>query len=591
MNWLTAVVRLKPGVGVRAAQADLDVLAPRIHARIGEHDGWRMEAQPLLDDLVGPVKPALTALFGAVLLALLIACADLASLLLARGLARQRELAIRAALGGGRGKLVRQLLTEALLLATLGGGLALLLAPWALSALLKLAPPDLPRLEEIHLDGVALAFALAVSIVAGVGAGLVPALQVTQPHLMDVLKQGDRGSAARGWSRSALVVAEVALAFVLAAGAGLMIRTLSGLLRTPSGLAAPERVLVADVDLPPARYPNERIAAFAQQLLQRLTVAPGVRSGALMTSVPLDPRARNEFGFILEGGEPSPPGQSPKTEILWATPGYLDALGIPLLRGRDLRWTDVKTAPHVVLVNDAFVRRFIPQGEPIGRRVSEILGPGNDPWEIAGVIGDVRTRGLDRAPAPLLVVPLLQYPVPSLRLAVRGTSGDPRQLLSLLRTEVLGLDKDVPVSVVRSLDRVVFESVGERRFQMTLLSIFALVALVLAALGIHGVMAYSVAQRSREIGIRMALGADSSLVVRMVVGGGLRLALLGVGLGLVGALLGTRVLASLVYQVSTTDPLTLAATAAVLLASAVLASWVPARRATRVDPAISLRAE
>jgi len=343
----------------------------------------------------------------------------------------------------------------------------------------------------------------------------------------------DRGSAARGWSRSALVVAEVALAFVLAAGAGLMIRTLSGLLRTSSGLAAPERVLVADVNLPPARYPKERIAAFAQQLLQRLTVAPGVRSGALMTSVPLDPRARNEFGFILEGGEPSPPGQSPKTEILWATPGYLDALGIPLLRGRDLRWTDVKTAPQVVLVNDAFVRRFIPQGEPIGRRVSEVLGPGNDPWEIAGVIGDVRTRGLDRVPAPLLVIPLLQYPVPSLRLAVRGTSGDPLQLLSLLRTEVLALDKD----------------------------------------------------------IRMALGADSSLVVRMVVGGGLRLALLGVGLGLVGALFGTRVLASLVYQVSTTDPLTLAATAAVLVASAVLASWIPARRATRVDPAISLRAE
>jgi putative ABC transport system permease protein len=590
-NWVTAVARLKPGLGVRAAQADLDVLAPRIHARIGEHEGWGMEAQPLLDDLVGPVKPALTALFGAVLLALLIACADVASLLLARGMARQRELAIRSALGGGRGELVRQLLTEALLLAALGGGLALILAPWVLSALLRLAPPDMPRVDEIHLDGAVMGFALLASIAAGLLAGLVPALQVTQPHLMDVLKQGGGGSAARGRSRSALVVAEVALAFVLAAGAGLMIRTLSGLLRTSSGLAAPERVLVADVDLPLARYPDERISAFSQQLLQRLSVTPGVRSGALMTSVPLDPRARNEFGFELEGGDPSPPGQSPKTEILWATPGYLETLGIPLLRGRDLRWTDVKRSPHVVLVNDAFVRRYIQQGDPIGRRISEVLGPGNDPWEIAGVIGDVRTKGLDRVPGPVLVVPLLQYPVPSLRLAVRGTSGDPLQLLPLLRSEVLALDKDVPVSVARSLDRVVSESVGERRFQMTLLSIFALVALALAALGIYGVMAYSVTQRSREIGIRMALGADSSLVLRMVVGSGLRLALLGVALGVLGALLGTRVLASLVYQVSTTDPLTLAATAAVLVGSAVLASFLPALRATRVDPAVSLRAE
>ena len=591
-NWLTAIARLKPGLGVRAAQADLDVLAPRIHARIGEHEGWRMEAQPLLDDLVGPVKPALTALFGAALLVLLIACADVAGLLLARGMARQRELAIRAALGGGRGELVRQLLTEAMLLAMLGGGLALLLAPWALSALLKLAPPDLPRVEEVHLDGAVLAFALVVSMVAGVGAGLVPALQVTQPHLMDVLKQGSGGGAARGWSRSALVVSQIALAFVLAAGAGLMIRTLTSLLRTSSGLAAPERVLVVDVDLPLLRYPKERVFAFAQQLMQQLLSAShAVRSGALMTSVPLDPRGRNNYGFALEGGEPFPPGESPKTEILWATPGYLDTLGIPLLRGRDLRWTDANSAPHVVLVNDAFVRRFIPEGEPIGRRISEILGPGNDPWEIVGVIGDVRTKGLDRLPAPLLVVPLLQYPMRSLRLLVRCQSGDPLQLLPLLRTEVLGLDKDVPVSVVRSLDRVVFESVAERRFQMTLLSIFALMALVLAALGIYGVMAYSVSQRSREIGIRMALGADSSLVVRMVVGGALRLALLGVGLGLVGALFGTRVLASLMYQVSTTDPLTLAATATVLVAAAVLASWMPARRATRVDPAISLRAE
>jgi len=261
------------------------------------------------------------------------------------------------------------------------------------------------------------------------------------------------------------------------------------------------------------------------------------------------------------------------------------------LRGRDLRWSDVKTSPHVVLVNEAFVRRLLPQGEPLGRRIVELLGPGNDPWEIAGVIGDVHTKGLDQAPAPLMVVPLMQYGVPSLRLAARAAGADPMQLLAPLRSEVLALDKDLPLSLPQPLARIVTASVGERRFQMTLLGVVAMVALVLAALGIYGVMAYSVTQRSREIGIRMALGADSSLVLRMVVGAGLRLALLGVGLGVMAALLGTRVLTSLVYQVSTTDPPTLIATALALFGAAVLASWIPARRATRVDPAVSLRAE
>ncbi|MGE5049041.1 MAG: ABC transporter permease [Deltaproteobacteria bacterium] len=589
-NWLTLIARLKPGLRIREAQADLDVLGPRIFERIGEHKGWKMEAQPLLEDLVGPVKPALTALLAAVLLALLIACANVASLLLARGMARQRELAIRAALGGGRGDLVRLLLTEALLLAVLGGGLALLLAPWALSALLSLAPPDLPRLDEVHLDGAVLAFALVTSLLSGLLAGLVPALQITRPQLMDVLKQGSGGSAGRSRSRAALVVAETALAFVLAAGAGLMIRTLSALLEAPTGLAGADRVLVADLDLPRANHPDERIAAFARDLMARVSTAPGFRSSALMTSVPLDPRARADFGFGLEG-ETYTPGQYPNSEIVWATPGYLDTLGIPLLRGRDLRWTDVKTAPHVVLVNQAFVQRFLNGRDPLGRRVSEVLGPGNDPWEIVGVIGDVRTRGLDRAPSPMMVVPLLQYAVPSLRIAARAQSVDPLQLLAPLRAEVLALDKDLALSSPQPLSRVIAGSVGERRFQMTLFSVFALVALLLAALGIYGVMAYMVTQRSREIGIRMALGADAPVVRRMVLRTGLGLALAGVALGLGLALLATRVLASLVYQVSTTDPLTLAGTAAVLVASAALASWLPARRATRVDPAISLRAE
>jgi predicted permease len=588
-NWITVIARLKSGLGVREAQVDLDVLGPRIYSRIEEHNGWRFEALPLLEDLVGPVKPALTALLGAVLLALLLACADLASLFLARGIARQRELAIRSALGGGRSELVRQLMIEAMLLAAIGGGLGLALAPWCLSGLLALAPADTPRLDEIRLDGAVLFFSLAASTAAGLLAGLVPALQVTQPHLMQVLTNGSGGTAQRPRARSALVVVEAALAFILAVGAGLMIRTISGLLEVPTGLASPERVLVADVDLPQSRYPADRIVTLARDLLQRLSAASGVQSAALVTNVPLESRSRAEFGFDVEG-EPSLPGQAPKAEIVFASPGYLETMGIPLLRGRDLQWTDVKSAPHVVLINEAFVRRFFPNGEPLGRRIDHLVGP-DDPWTIAGVIGDVHTQGLDRAPVPLILVPLQQFPVPTLRLAVRAAGRNPMQLLSTVRSEVLAVDQDLPVASPRALPQVVNSSLGTRRFQMTLLSIFAAVALTLAALGIYGVTAYSVTQRAREIGIRMALGAPPGRVLRMVLGSGVRLSILGVAIGAAAALPATRVLGSLVYRVSTADPLTLAATGALLVGAAVLASWVPARRAIRLDPVVSLRAE
>ena len=374
--WLSIIGRLKAGANLRGAQADLDVLAPRISERILEHRGWRMEVQPLLDDVVGPVKPALTALLAAVLLALLIACANLATLLLARGMARQRELAIRAALGGGRGELVWHLLTEAALLAALGGTLAVLVAPWCVSALQSLAPADMPRLEEVRVDGVVLGVAVGASVLVGVLAGLAPALQLTRPQLMEVLRNGSGGTASSVRARAALVVGETALAFMLAASAGLMIRTLSGLLEVPTGLISPERVLVADLDLPPARYPRDRVSGFAQQFLQRASALPGVRNVALTSSVPLDPRFRSEFGFEIEGGDPFPVGQNPKAEIVWATPGYLQAVGIPLLRGRDLRWTDIESSPRVALVNEAFVRRYLPQGEALGRR---ILGPRQHP--------------------------------------------------------------------------------------------------------------------------------------------------------------------------------------------------------------------
>jgi predicted permease len=584
------VARLKPGLTLRDGQADLDVVGPRLAERIVEHVGWGHEAQPLLEDLVGPVKPALAALLGAVLLALLIACANVASLLLARGMARQRELAIRGALGGGRGALVRQLLAESLLLSGLGGSLAVLLAPWALASVLSLAPRDLPRLQEIRLDGWVLALAMVAAMVAGLLAGLVPAVRMTRPDLMSTLRDGGSGSPGRSRARAALVVTETALAFVLAAGAGLMVRTLSGLLDVQSGLAAPDRVLVADLDLPQARYPDQRIWGFAEELVQRLSAVPGVAGSTLMTSVPLDSRTREEHALDLEGSDELAAGPPPRAEVVFATPGYLTTLGVALLSGRDLRGSDTMNSPHVLLVNEEFVRRYLPRAEPVGRRIKQILGP-NNPWEIVGVFGDVHTRGLDAAPQPMVMVPLLQWARPQLRVAVRATAGAPQQLLAPLRAEVLALDGDLAVSRPQVLASVVSDSLGDRRFQMTLLGLFTLVALALAGQGLYSVTALSVAQRTREIGIRMALGADRALLMRMVVGGGLQMALLGIALGLGGALVATRVLASLLYGVSTSDPLTMTATAVLLLVAATLASWVPAMRAARVDPAVSLRTE
>jgi predicted permease len=387
-----------------------------------------------------------------------------------------------------------------------------------------------------------------------------------------------------------LLAGLTALAFTLAAGAGLMIRTLSGLLEVPTGLASPERVLVADMDLPQSRYPPERIATVARELLQRVSAASGVQSAALTSSVPLDPRGHAEYGISIEG-EARLPGQGPKAEIVFASPGYLETIGIPLLRGRDIQWTDVKSSPHVVLVNEAFVRQYVPNGDPLARRVTDVVGPSYDPWQIAGVIGDVHTQGLDRAPAPLMVIPLQQYQVTTLRLAVRSAGRSPMQLLPTLRSELATVDKDVPLSSPRALPELVNASLSARRFQMTLLSIFAAVALTLAALGIYGITAYSVTQRAREIGIRMALGAAPARVLKLVLGSGIRLSLLGIAIGMVGALAATRALGTLVYRVSTTDPLTLLATGALLVGAAALASCVPALRAVRLDPAISLRAE
>ena len=595
LHFISAFGRLKPGISLRAAQADLAVLGPRIAARmLPEHTGWSQRAVPLLDDLVGPVKPVLRALLGAVVLVLLIACANVASMLLARGAARQREIAIRAALGSGRARIVRQLLTEALLLALLGGGLGVLLAAWGLDGLVGLAPRSIPRLDEVRLNGAVLAFALAVSIASGVLAGLVPALQASRPDLVEALKNGAAGATSRGRARAALVVAEVALALVLVIGAGLMIRTLARLLGVQAGVADPAHVFVAETILPKDRYAKEeQIRAFQKQLLARAVALPGVKSAAIATSVPLDSGFKATLGFDVEGAPPSLPGQGPEAEVVWATPGYLQTLGIPLLQGRDLNDGDTDGTPQVMVVNHAFVRKYLGGGDGVGRRIKGFR-KNKDTWEIVGVVGDVHTDSLDQAPEPLAIVAEAQWAQPIMRIVAR-TSGRAMDLAPLLRAELQALDKDQPLARPQTMDRVISESVGERRFPMMLLTVFGAVALVLASLGIYGVMAYSVAQRTKEIGIRMALGAPAGHVLRDVVGAGMRLAIFGVALGVATALGVTLLIAeaarATLFQVSATDPVTFLAVSALLLSVAAVASWAPARRAARVDPMLSLRAE
>ncbi|HMC33499.1 MAG TPA: FtsX-like permease family protein, partial [Myxococcales bacterium] len=371
-------------------------------------------------------------------------------------------------------------------------------------------------------------------------------------------------------------------------------RTLARLLGVRSGLGDPARVLVAETVLPKNRYEKpEQIHAFQQQLLARAAALPGVKSAAITTGVPLDRHFNASLGFDIEGAPPSLPGQGPDSEVVWATPGYRETLGIPLLQGRDLRASDDERAPQVVLVNHAFVRRFLGGGEAVGRRLKGFRKD-KDTWEIVGVIGDVHTQSLDQAPEPQAVVSSAQWPQPFIRVLLR-TSGRPMDLAPLLRTELQALDKDQPLANPRTLEAVIGESLGERRFPMMLLTVFGVVALVLASLGIYGVMAYSVAQRAKEIGIRMALGAPATQVLRTVVGSGLRLAVIGVGIGLSVALLVSVVVTeaakATLYEVSTTDPVTFLAVSVLLLGVAALASWAPARRASRVDPMLSLRAE
>jgi len=588
--YLDVIARLKPGVSIEQARTEMEAIAARLGELHPQTNGSvSAGVMPLYEKTIGDAGKLLAPLLGAAAFVLLIACANIANLLLARGSAREREMALRAALGASRFRLLRQLMTENALLCLLGASLGVLLANWAVSAMRQMLPAALPRKDAILLDGRVLLFAAATAVVAAIIFGAAPLLQAVRRDLQDALKESAQSSPGRPQRRllNAFVVAEVALSLVLLAGAGLMLRTLFGLITTNPGFDA-SNVLTADITLPRARYgqPQQR-AAFCDQALQRLRPLPGVQSVSVTNLLPLAGGV-TAHGFKIEGRAKS--GLSGTANFRAISPDYFKTLRMGLLRGRGIEERDSAAAPGVVVINEAMARTFWPNEDPIGKRMN-IARAGEPEWrEVVGIAGDIRHRGLSVPPEPEMYVPYAQQPMQSFRLAVR-TTGDPMQLASALRQAVWSVDREQPVMRVQTLEKIVATSHSETTFYATLLATFAGLALALASVGIYGALSYSVERRTREIGVRMALGAQRKDVLVLVVSQGFKLAFLGLALGLAAAWAMTRFIETLLYGVRPTDPVTFIGVSLLLLLVAGLASWLPARRATKLDPITVLRHE
>ncbi len=595
--YVTVLARLRPGVGLEEGRAELRDLAGRLQAAFpASNTGVGFTAVPLRDALVGEARKPLLLLFGAVGLVLLVAAANVVGLLLARAATREGEMAVRVALGAGRGRLVRQLLTESLLLGLAGGGLGLLLALWTTRALVALRPEGMPRVDSIRVDGPVLAFTLAVALATSVLAGLVPALRATEGGISGTLRGGGRGGLAsrRGNRlRGGLVVGQMALAVVLLAGAGLLLRSFARLVAVDPGFRV-ERVLAFRVELPRAAYDSgDETSGFYARFLERVHGLPGVEAAGAVYRLPI---AQGSFGsrFEVEGRAVGAGEEEPSIGVLSVTPGYFRTLGVPLLRGRGIEDGDRAGGPPVVVINRAAAERFFSGVDPVGRRLARFsfdpIEAAAESFTVVGVVGDVRGEALDRAPEPEAFFAHAQVPLPAMSVVVRA-SGDPLALAGAVRRELSALDPDLPAPEFRTLEQVVAESVARPRFLAGLLTLFAAAALSLAALGVYGLLSYAVAQRTREIGVRIALGARPRDVLEMVVRRALALAGAGVVLGLGGALTLTRLLESQLFGVGAGDPATLAAVVSLLGAAALLASLVPARRAARMSPLEALRAE
>jgi putative ABC transport system permease protein len=598
VRFLTVLGRIKPGISSARAQSEMRIVAERLTREYPDSNaGFSVDLVPVREQLIGDIRPTLLMLVAAVVAVLLIACVNVAHLLLARASAREKEIAVRTALGANPRRLVRQFLTESVLLAVIAGFFGLLLAYWGIWILAKVAPAGLPQAEEISMDWRVLVLNLGVSITTGLAFGLAPALSSARSNLNLVLRSGGRGGTGnrtRSRLRDVLLVCEVASSTALVIGAGLLIRSFVRLQEVNPGFRT-DHVLTMQLSLPQARYPGLKVGLFYDQLLDRVGRFPGVQTAGICRFLPLSGNDAS-INFQIEGQPALGKVDQPRAKFRTASGGYFAALGIPVLHGRVFDNRDNQRTPKVVIVNETAARRYWPDGNPIGRRI--LSGLDDDKWStIIGVVGDVKHSGLDLDTNPETYYHYLQIPPEEMNfaeatmaLAIR-TSAGPSEMTSSVRRELRTLDASLPVFDVQTMQDLVNNSVAQPRFRTFLISMFAGLALVLAALGLYGVVAYSVSQRTTELGIRMALGAQPGSILKLVVFRAAGLAAIGLAIGIAATLAGTRVLSRFLFGVSTGDPITLSITCLIILMVAVMASLVPALRAAKVDPAIALRAE
>ncbi len=595
-HYLRVVAKLKPEINLPQARAQMDGIARHLTEQYPDtNTGVGVTLVPLSEQIVGNVRPALLTLMGAFNLILLMVCANVGNLLLARGSVRRREMGIRVALGANRARILRQLLTESVLLALLGGAVGVVLAYGGVKSLAWMGPPDLPRINEIGVNDRVLLFTLGISLLAGIGFGIAPALEATRRDVEKSLKSGSPESplGSRLNLRNVLIVAEMAMGAVVLVGAGLLLRSFVHLAQAPLGFQTQDLQTFRVIPRGEKYSQLERRITFYKEAIEKIEALPRVKSASAVTFLPLT-QVRGSKGFSIEGRTPFSPGQIPMADYDVVTPGYFQTMRIPLIEGRDFSWDDHSQTRRVIVINESMARTFWPREDPLSKRIKEGQLDDPAPWlTVVGVAGDIRQFNASTEPRPAMYFPVTQFEDPRgvLRDWIVRSSGDSPALAAAIRSVIWSLDKDLPISRVRSMEQVRSASVAPQAFNLLLLGLSGCLALILAAVGLYGVTSYAVAQRSREIGIRMALGAQPRDVRRHVLKEGTRLAMTGLGVGAVAALALSRLIASLLYGITSTDPITFAAVAFVLTIVAVAACWIPARRATRVDPIEALRYE
>ncbi|MGB8539996.1 MAG: ABC transporter permease [Candidatus Acidiferrales bacterium] len=593
-HWLAVFGRLKPGVSIAQAQAEMDAISERLASEFpAENKGWTVRLVPMQKEIVGDVRTALLVLLGAVGLVLLIACANIANLLLTRATSRSKEIAVRAALGAGRTRIIRQLLSETAVLGLLGGVIGIALAYWGVRALSSLLPDNLPQLNAIRVDNFVLIFALVLSAIASVAFGMVPALFASKSDIQASLREGSGRSGESGnrrRARSFLAAAEIALAMVLLVAAGLLLRSFSKLTSVSPGFDA-QHIVKAEVSLPQFQYSKpQQWTAFSDELLAHLQAQPGLQDSAIGIPVPITNGYIN-LGFEIVGVPPASQSDSRLANYVSVSPNYFRVMGIPLLSGRLFNQQDIASAPSVTLISKAFAQRYFPNQDPIGKRLNFGFPPNGDvDREVVGIVGDVRDMSLGDAPGPMMYVPFAQAPFWGANLVVKSTLST-SAVAAAIRQEVHKIDKDLPVTDVGKLPDLLDASVSQQRFRTFLLGLFAAMALILAATGIFGVISYSVSCRTNEIGIRVALGASRAAILRMILRETLLLTFAGLLVGIPCALSASHLIGHMLFGVSANDPVTLATVAFTLAAVATLAGFIPARRAMQVDPMVALRHE